>query len=279
MTYGPAPWRQRSWDWRAAANFVGGGAGSGLIICTALAAPSDAPQAALFLAGTALIGLGLFCVWLEIGRPVRALNVFLNPFTSWMSREAFTATLLIPAGLLAALGFAGTSWIAAAFAVVFVYCQGRMLRAAKGIPAWRDPATPPLIVVTGLTEGAGLLVAVLAWMHGAAAAASLAFAALLVVRAALWWAWRNNVRTHAAPRALAAIDRTGRWLLLAGTAAPLVALVPALATQGNAAAWLPAVAGLLAAGTGALFKFDLLGGAAFNQGFALSHLPVRGVRR
>ena len=154
-----------------------------------------------------------------------------------------------------------------------------MLRAAKGIPAWRDPATPPLIVVTGLTEGAGLLVAVLAWMHGAAAAASLAFAALLVVRAALWWAWRNNVRTHAAPRALAAIDRTGRWLLLAGTAAPLVALVPALATQGNAAAWLPAVAGLLAAGTGALFKFDLLGGAAFNQGFALSHLPVRGVRR
>ncbi|MFP5465862.1 MAG: hypothetical protein ACLGHR_14000, partial [Gammaproteobacteria bacterium] len=48
--------------------------------------------AALLLLGLALVGAGLVCVWLEIGRPLRALHVFVTPRTSWMSREAFTAS-------------------------------------------------------------------------------------------------------------------------------------------------------------------------------------------
>ena len=47
-------------------------------------------------------------------------------------------------------------WLAAALALVFVYCQARILQAAKGIPAWREPLLVPLIVITGVTEGAGL---------------------------------------------------------------------------------------------------------------------------
>ena len=67
--------------------------------------------------GLALVGLGLFCVWLEIGRPLRALHVFFNPRTSWMTREAFVATLLFPAGLAAAAAVPGFVWMAAALAL------------------------------------------------------------------------------------------------------------------------------------------------------------------
>ena len=40
-----------------------------------------------------------------------------------------------------------------------------------------------------------------------------------------------------------------------------------------------ALAGLLVAATGAWFKFALITRGAFNQGFALTRLPVRGVAR
>jgi len=35
----------------------------------------------------------------------------------------------------------------------------------------------------------------------------------------------------------------------------------------------------MAAGTGVMFKFTLITRAAFNQGFRLDRLPVRGVAR
>jgi phenylacetyl-CoA:acceptor oxidoreductase subunit 2 len=141
-SFGADPWQQSSWDWRAAGNFVCGGAGSGLIVFAALAGANGPALAGLMLAGLALVGLGLFCVSLELGRPLRALNVLRNPFTSWMGREAWTTMFLFPAGLVAAAGIAGFAWIAAALALVFVYCQGRMLQAAKGIPA--RPTIAPL---------------------------------------------------------------------------------------------------------------------------------------
>ena len=37
MSYGPRPWQQTSWDWRAAANFMFGGTGAGLMAAAALA--------------------------------------------------------------------------------------------------------------------------------------------------------------------------------------------------------------------------------------------------
>ena len=86
-----APWLQRNWDIRAACNFIGGGSGTGLILAAAAAQFAGWPY---FLAGVlavALIGFGLSMVWLEIGRPFRALNVFFHPQTSWMSREALLA--------------------------------------------------------------------------------------------------------------------------------------------------------------------------------------------
>ncbi|MGB3429111.1 MAG: hypothetical protein WBA53_13160, partial [Burkholderiaceae bacterium] len=92
MSFGPKPWQQTSWDWRAAGNFIGGGAGTGLVMFTAVSGVQGTVAAVLLLAGLALVGLGLTCVWAELGRPLRALHVFFNPRTSWMMRESIAAT-------------------------------------------------------------------------------------------------------------------------------------------------------------------------------------------
>lgn len=282
MSYGPNPWQQAHWDWRAAGNFMSGGAGAGLMVFTVLSGLKGPIATVAVLAGLGLIGLGLLCVWLEIGRPLRALNVFTNIRQSWMAREALVSVLVFGLGLGLAAGV--SSWAAplVVAALAFVYCQGRILQAAKGIPAWREPLTAPLLVVTGLAEGAGLFLLVSAWPGGGAGAALVwAFAALVLARWLLWRTWRNRVAVKAAPRALAQIDRLGPLLLWLGAAVPLV-LAVAAATVLPSGAWgmaLLAAAGLCVAVTGAIFKFTLITRAAYNQGFALSRMPVRGVPR
>ena len=279
-SYGPEPWHQTNWDARAAGNFIGGGAGTGLIVFAAVSDASGTALAALMLAGLALVGLGLFCVLLELGRPLRALKVFRNPFTSWMGREAWTSTLLFPAGLAAAWGGPGLAWVAAALALVFVYCQARLLQAAKGIPAWREPLLVPLLVTTGLVEGGGLFFASAPW-HGAGTLWLFAgFGALVLFRVLVWLAYRRRLAGAIARGAGKALDRAGRVLQIAGTLVPLalIATIGLGIVSGSETAWVAAVAGLVAAAAGAFTKFTLITGAGFNQGFALTHLPVRGAR-
>jgi phenylacetyl-CoA:acceptor oxidoreductase subunit 2 len=279
VSYGPSPWQQTQWDWRAAGNFMCGGAGAGLVIFTAWAGIGR-PSLSM-LVGLALIGLGLLCVWLEIGRPLRALHVFFNPRTSWMTREAFAAALLFPVGLVAAsgqVGFWPVAALAAVLALVFVYCQGRILRGAKGIPAWREALIVPLLVATALAEGGGLWMLLhplqaqaQPWLLGGVAMA-------LILRAWLWTLYRRRVKL--APRARDVLDKAGNWWL-AGSFVPLAALlwVVSGSIHGTPAALLLALAGALALAAGAWFKFVLITRAGFNQGFALTHLPVRGVPR
>jgi len=156
MSYGPNPWQQAHWDWRAAGNFICGGAGAGLVIFTVLSGLQGLAATLAIVAGLGLVGLGLLCVWLEIGRPLRALNVFVNLRSSWMSREALVSVFLFALGLGLAAGV--KSWAAPVViaAVAFIYCQARIVQAARGIPAWREPLTVPLLITTGLAEGAGL---------------------------------------------------------------------------------------------------------------------------
>lgn len=296
--FGPNPWQQTSWDWRAAGNFIFGGIGSGLIVVTALSTIDGTLASVLLLVGMALMGLGLFCVWLEIGRPLRALHVFFNPHTSWMTREAFVAPLVFASGLAAVLGWTALTPLAGLTApaplarltalaplagltaLIFAYCQGRILHAARGIPAWRDARMPALIVACALAEGAGLFWLLAGWSAGTPWLAGF-FALLVIIRAVLWRAWRRAIGTHAAPRALAALDLPGSWLLWAGSVAPLVLVLIAVSMlAGTVAATVSmALAGLLVAATGAWFKFALITRGAFNQGFALTRLPVRGVAR
>jgi phenylacetyl-CoA:acceptor oxidoreductase 26-kDa subunit len=277
-SFGPAPWQQAHWDWRAAGNFMGGGAGAGLLAFAVLAGVDGLRGTLLVLAGLALIGLGLLCVWLEIGRPLRAMNVMRRPGSSWMSREAMVAPLVFALGLGVAAGLHAWAPLLLFAAVGFLYCQARMVQAGKGIPAWREPLTVPLMVLTGLAEGAGWF-----WASGALPARAgvllaLLFAALVLARWLVWRAWRGRLAATADRRALAAIDRTGRGVQWFGGLLPILLTLFALSGAPGARVLL-AFAGVCAALAGACFKFTLITRAAHNQGFALQHLPVRGVPR
>jgi phenylacetyl-CoA:acceptor oxidoreductase subunit 2 len=278
--YGPDPWQQTSWDWRAAGNFVCGGAGCGLIVFAALANARGAALTGLMLAGLALVALGLFFVSLELGRPLRALNVFRNPLTSWMGREAWTTMLLFPAGVIAATGIAMFAWIAAVLALVFVYCQGRMLQAARGIPAWREPLIAPLFVVTALAEGGGWFFVTDALHRSGTQELLVGFGVIVLVRILVWLAYRRRLASGTVRGAAIALDRAGRALQVAGTIVPLVLVVGVAtgAVSGALITTLAALAGLAAALAGAYAKYTLIVHAAFNQGFTIAHLPVRGAR-
>lgn len=281
MSYGPNPWHQTSWDARAAANFMCGGAGAGLIVFAALSGARGATLTALLGAGLALVGVGLLCVFLELGRQLRSLNVILNPRTSWMSREAIAAKLLLATGLAAMFGLLPNAWPAAVVALAFVYCQGRMLQAAKGIPAWREPLVVPLVVVSGLTEGAGMFL-LAAPVHGYLPGwLVVAFEVLVVARFVLWQSYRRRVAGTVSPGAARALGQAGQVLRIGGTLVPILLSVAAVVLAGRVPGELmvAAVAGLAAASAGGWMKFALVTRAGFNQGFALPHLPVRGQPR
>ncbi len=279
IPYGVQPWHQTSWDARAAGNFVFGGAGSGLIAFTVAAGTAGPARAALLVAGLVLVALGLLCVSLELGRPLRALNVLVNPRASWMSREAIAAALLMIAGAIAVLLASGAAWIAAVLALAFMYCQANILRAARGIPAWREPMIVPLVVATALTEGGGIYVAVSALAQSPPLWPLAGFVALVALRLLVWLAYRRRLGGRLAPGASSALRRTGAWLQYGGTLAPLAIVALVAASPSDATPLLIATAGVLAVLSGSHLKYTLITRAAFNQGFALVHLPVRGVQR
>ena len=244
-------WLQRHWDARAALNFMLGGAGSGLMVATSLAG-TESPLPVMI--SLALVAAGLGAVWLETGRKLRAAHVLFNPFTSWMTRESFAALLLFPLGIGSVFVSAALPFAAAA-ALAFLWCQARILRAAKGIPAWRAPQIVPLIVCTGLAEGAGVAL-FFSGDHLLVAFFALAVAARFVA----WRRYRAAVKSQA-------LAPAGRALVWIGTGAALALVLLAAP-----------LAGLAAAATGLWLKLALVTRASFNQGFSLPHLPVRGTR-
>lgn len=249
---------QRYWDTRAAANFALGGSGSGLLL---FAPFLPSPEIVLW-AGMILVALGLGAVWLEIGRKLRAIHVFFNPFTSWMTRESFCAAVLFIAGLtFLATGGRALLFVTAIAAAAFLYCQARILHAAKGIPAWRAPQVVPLVVSTGLAEGAGL-----ALFFAAPWGLRAALAALVLARFLAWRAYRASVKA-------AALEPPGRALVLGGTIAAF-----ALVLISHLIPWAGVLAGLAAVVPGWWLKHALVTRAAHKQGFSLPHLPVRGTR-
>jgi phenylacetyl-CoA:acceptor oxidoreductase subunit 2 len=279
--FGFSPWQQTSWDARAAANFIGGGIGSGVIVFAALSGAGGLALAQLSVAGLVFVAIGLACVFAEIGRPLRAMNVLVNARRSWMTREALVAPMLFVAGAVTAITqHDAFAWVTALLALAFVYCQARILRAARGIPAWRDPRLTPFIVATALAEGAGLFW-MCAWHHRAGTATLLAvFGVLVIARLVAWLVYRRSLGTSAAPAALAALDRAGGVLQWVGTLAPLALIAFIANGYAGEAATLPlaAAAGAGALVAGAWAKATLVLRAGFNQGFALPHLPVRGAR-
>jgi phenylacetyl-CoA:acceptor oxidoreductase subunit 1 len=277
--------RQSFWDFRAAMNFTLGGMGSGLAVMALLtylfAGLSQQGLLALYVAASAFMAVGLFFVFLEIGRKLRFLNVLRRPQSSWMTRETYVVGVFYPA-LLADLIWPGVTLhlLVGAAALVFLYCQGRILQAGKGIPAWRVPLMPWMLVATGLLEGTGLLVlgTVLApALTGTSmvlpAAAGLLFA---LVNAGLWRAYRSGAAARGiGPLARRVIDRITPLLHLVGHALPGLLFAAALFWD------MPGIglAGIAAVVGGILWKFTVITRACHQQGYAVPKMPQRGSGR
>ncbi|MBT3533658.1 MAG: 4Fe-4S dicluster domain-containing protein [Rhodospirillaceae bacterium] len=276
--------RQSFWDMRAAMNFTLGGMGAGLVIMAWLAHVTGAlPQTGLLIlnviAGGAM-AVGLFCVFLEIARKARFLNVLLRPQTSWMTRETYAVAVFYPA-LLADLIWPSEALhlIVALAAAAFLYCQARILPAAKGIPAWRAPLMPWMLLATGLLEGAGLLAIAADMLPGAREAAVLAAGAggvLAVINALLWRNYMAEAKTSGVgPLARAALQDLSHGLRIVGHALPVLGFALFLSLFFEYP-FVAAIAGLGAIIGGAWWKITVITIASHQQGFALSKVPQRG---
>ena len=270
-TFGNA--QQTQWDWRAAGNFMFGGTGGALILMAAIAAWPGTPTLIIGLAALVFVGMGLFLVWLEIGRPWRFLHVFFHPQTSWMTREASVSVLLFATTFMGVLMQAPTLLAAAGLlGFLFLYCQGRILKASKGIPAWREPAVVPLIISTGLTEGTAILTILLIFSNAEQMWLLYLLMGLLGCRLVSWQHYRQQLVVNNAPRAaLKILDGINRPHVILGNALPLLLLVTIIV--------LPALLGplallacILATASGWLMKFTIIGKASKVQGYALGKL-------
>jgi len=278
--------RQTLWDVRAATNFTLGGMSAGLAVAacaaTVIGAVGSWALVKVYAAAALLMALGLFAVFLEIGRKRRFLYSLRRPSSSWMTREVYFVAVFYPAVVLDLISpHLVLHYVAAVAALGFLYSQARILHAGKGIPAWRVRLMPTMLVLSGLHEGVGVLAIAIALfaeepVHAAIPAVGMVLALL---GAALWNAYAGNARANGIPPlARREIERITPWLLIGGYALPFALYGAALASPGggNGAAGL---AGGLAFAGGALWKITVITRAAYQQGFAIERYPQRGSGR
>ena len=201
------------------------GAGYGLLILTAVAAPlglfgarADLVASAAGLALAAIV-TGLLASTLHLGRPERAWRAITQWRSSWLARESVAAL----AGLPPAALFAGLSWlgvwpalativglVAAALALVTVVCTGMIYASLVPVACWRSRWTLPVYVVLALMSGALLLASVAGRQAtGLAAFDWLALATILAGGALKTLAWRDRpVERLAGATGLEGLGRT-----------------------------------------------------------------------
>ena len=272
--------RQTLWDYRAAMNFTLGGMATGLALWALIAhwftglAVRD--LLVLYVAAGAGMAVGLFFVFLEIARKLRFLYVLKRPQSSWMTRETYAVAVFYPA-LLADLLWPGAALhaVVALAAAAFLYCQARILFAGKGIPAWRAPLMPWMLIATGLFEGLGLLaIAGLLLESVPRPLAAYGLMALAALNAVLWFAYRSSAADRGiGPLARRVLGAVSPWLTAIGHAAPFALAAAAVMETGGV---MLAIAGAGAVAGGALWKFAVITRACHQQGFAVPRMPQRG---
>ena len=282
--------RQQFWDWRAALNWCLGGLSSGAVAMLwlwSLYTPIvPASHAALNFLFAILMVVGLFFVFLKIARKSRFWRAILRPQTSWMSRELWAVLLFGSATLISLVWPHGFffAWAGVA-ALFFLVCQAKILQTARGIPNWRLPLVPWIVIATGLLEGTSLLGLIAAsqlpapFMGGrdtVGLVLPIAGVVIVLLNAGLWTGYRMTARAAGiGPLSRAVIAKASLSLDLVGHGLPLLMFLLAFYMPGSAAAFL--VIGGVAAIVGGIFKkFTLIVRAGYQQGYALAMLPQRG---
>ena len=276
--------RQTFWDLRAAMNFIMGGIGSGTIIMSyvisQLTSRDSTDLVNINLISSGIIAMGLFFVWLKIGRKLRAPLAILRPQTSWMSREIYAVGILfLSVGLGLFFPSPILNAITAVSAAAFLYCQARILHSGKGIPTWRVSQMPLMLVATGLLEGIGLF-CLLNFTWGTEISTTspiLPLAILLILfNSFLWRRYLRNLKVWGiGPTDRHILNRITPKLYTIGYILPLI-LYGIIFIDLSSLSLLAQISGFLVIMGGVLWKAILITQACHMQNFALGKLPQRG---
>jgi len=231
------------------------------------------------LAGVGM-AIGLFSVFLEIARKARFLYVLRRPHSSWMTRETYAVAVFYPAL------FAQLLWpteilnlIVVLAAAAFLYCQGRILHAAQGIPAWRVKQMPWMLILTGLFEGAGLLAIaadLIPGLEDGAIVAAGCGGVLAAINAILWQRYLSKATVNKIPPlAMRVLKEQTLGLRIIGHVLPLLGFAIFLSLTPDQPI-IAAIAGFCAVVGGASWKRTVITRACHQQGFALPKVPQRG---
>lgn len=150
-------------------------------------APAGLAAFGIFAVAYGFAVAGLLASTFHLGNPQRAWRAFTQWRTSWLSREGWTSVVTLvamaPVALAAIFGaprLAGLGLVAAALALLTVFCTSMIYAQLKTVPRWNHWTTPVLFLTFALTGGA-----ILAGASGAAVALSLFLAALLTLTYAM----------------------------------------------------------------------------------------------
>ena len=250
-----------------------GGTGSALMLMIAIDSYPGTPPLETGLIALAFIGLGLLLVWIELGRPWRFLHVYFHPQTSWMTREASVAILLFPIALIGIVfKIPVMITMAGVLGLVFLYCQGRILLASKGIPSWREPVVLPLIISSGLAEGAALLLLSSLIIDSAPGWMLYLLLVLLAIRIQSWNRYRRQLAVSKAPeKTLQVLSGIHATTFLGGNVLPFI-LVSVSLVMPDLMVLLVSVASILTVMSGWHMKFTIVVHAAQQQGYSLGKL-------
>ena len=168
-----------------------------------------------------LIALGLAASTFHLKHPERAWRALSQWRSSWLSREGVAALVtFLPTGLFAlgwvGLGDTGGIWalfglLAAAGALLTVYCTGQIYASLKTIRQWHHPKVVPIYLALALATGALWLTALLR-LFGSPALwpAVLALAALLLAWGLKLLYWQEPAGPGPTPETATGLGNLGR---------------------------------------------------------------------
>lgn len=271
---------QKFWDWRAAMNWIFGGIGSGLLAFSMILIVADViPMTMaknLILCSLTSISIGLFFVFLKIGRKLRFWRAVLRPQTSWMTRELYVVAVLFPVTLYSAVNPHRFSlMLSGLLGLSFLYCQAMILFKARGIPAWRSREIPWMIFCSGLLEGLGFLQIILG-LQGYPLNQSLTMLSaviLICVSLILWVRYSMKKDEPFPPLAMSVIRVTSPFLFTLG-AMMIGALIYGLFTM-DSVFGISILFGSLAIIYGMLWKYRVIVKAGYFNGLSYNFASKR----
>jgi DMSO reductase anchor subunit len=155
--------QQRIWRLPAVINFTLGSMGAGFYLLTLIESwldggPAGGRGTIEGVLAVALILTGFFALLFEAGNPLKSYLTILNVRHSWMSRELLFAILFI--------GLVGLDWLAphsliralaGVAAFLFIVSQAFIVFKSRAVLSWNVWPIPPLLVLSGMSSGCGLL--------------------------------------------------------------------------------------------------------------------------